>query len=250
MKCSVCGSENLEGSAYCEDCGARLPVGVGAAAGGESGGYTPAPTPVAAPTPPPPPPLPTPAVEPPAPAVEPAASFPTAEEPAVAGGGTVACAACGAENPAYEAYCEDCGASLTAARAGGGLAAPPLPTPPPVVDVAPPPVAPPVAARHRLVLADGAQEFPMNKDEITLGRRSPADGIFPDVDLTDVDVESYISRRHGRIVNQDGRFLYEDIGSSNGSFVNGTKLQPNVQAELHDGDRLRLGKTEMIYRAS
>lgn len=232
MKCSVCGSENLEGSAYCEDCGARLPVGAAAVATQEAPA---APSMPVAPPPPPPVPAPEPVAAVPAPP-------PAAEEPSVSG--TVTCSACGAENPSYEAYCEDCGASLTAARAGAGLAAP-VPVP-----VAAPPAPPsPVAARPRLALVDSGTEFPVDKDEIALGRRSPADGIFPDVDLTDVDVESYISRRHGRIVRQDGRFLYEDIGSSNGSFLNGTRLQSGVQAELHEGDRLRLGKTEMVFRA-
>lgn len=225
MKCSVCGSENLEGSAYCEDCGARLQAGVAAPTQ-----EAPA---VAAPPPPPPVmPEPAPAVVAPAPVVE----------AAPAPGGTVRCSACGADNPSYEAYCEDCGASLTAARADLSV---PAAAPAPVA-IAPPA---PVAARPRLVLADGAQEFPVDKDEVALGRRSPADGIFPGVDLTEADTESYVSRRHGRLVRQDQRFLYEDVGSSNGSFVNGTKLQPGVQVEIHEGDRLRLGKTEMVFRA-
>ena len=46
MKCSVCGSDNLDGSAYCEDCGARLPVG-----GAAPAASNPPPAP-ASPTPP------------------------------------------------------------------------------------------------------------------------------------------------------------------------------------------------------
>jgi pSer/pThr/pTyr-binding forkhead associated (FHA) protein len=89
----------------------------------------------------------------------------------------------------------------------------------------------------------------VDRELVALGRRSPADSIFPEVDLTEVDTESYVSRRHGRILRQEGRFMYEDVGSSNGSFLNDTRLLPGMPAEIHDGDRLRLGKTEMVFRA-
>jgi pSer/pThr/pTyr-binding forkhead associated (FHA) protein len=108
--------------------------------------------------------------------------------------------------------------------------------------------APPGVVRPRLVVADTGSEVLLEKDEVLIGRRSPVDGIFPEVDLTDVDTESYVSRRHGRIVRQDSQFFYEDLGSSNGSFHNGTRLQRGVQASLQDGDRLRLGKTELVFR--
>jgi len=174
----------------------------------------------------------------PLPQAAPPAPIPTVE----AVSGTVRCAACGAENPSYEAYCEDCGASLTAARAE---AAPPLPVVP--VPVAAETPAPTISARPRLSLVDGGGEFPLDRDVVALGRRSPADSIFPEVDLTEADTESYVSRRHGRIVRQEGRLLYEDVGSSNGSFLNGNRLTSGVQAEIREGDRLRLGKTEMVF---
>ncbi len=230
MKCSVCSSENLEGSAYCEDCGARLP-GTSAAPTQEAPAVR-----VAAPAPIPP--L----------AAEPAPVVSTPAPPAVVEvaplGGTVRCSACGAENPSYEAYCEDCGASLTAARAEAAV--PPAAAAPAVaVEL----VSPPVVARPRLVLTVSGVEYPVDRDLVALGRRSPADSIFPEVDLTEVDTESYVSRRHGRILRQEGRFMYEDVGSSNGSFLNDTRLLPGMPAEIHDGDRLRLGKTEMVFRA-
>jgi pSer/pThr/pTyr-binding forkhead associated (FHA) protein len=152
------------------------------------------------------------------------------------------CASCGAENPSYEAYCEDCGASLSGTSGA------------PVVSVSsesePVAVAAPAVARIRLSLADGSREFPVSKDTIEIGRRSPVDGIYPDVDLTDVDTESFISRRHGRVLKGESGVLYEDLGSSNGSFLNDSRLQAGVQTALKDGDRLRLGKTEMVFRAS
>jgi len=234
MKCSVCGSENLEGSAYCEDCGARLPQGMPAVTQ-----EAPA-VPLAAPQPAPAS-LPAPAPEP-LPAPVPPAAVPAPVPSAEGVSGTVRCVACGAENPSYEAYCEDCGASLTASRAEAALPVPAVPSP--VATEAPGPAP---SARPRLSLVDGGGEFPLDRDVLALGRRSPADSIFPEIDLTEADTESYISRRHGRIVRQEGRLLYEDVGSSNGSFLNGNRLVAGVQAEIREGDRLRLGKTEMVF---
>ena len=250
MRCSVCGADNLEGSVYCEDCGARLP-GVAAAAPvtQEASGVAPAvphptaPPPAAAPPveayTPPPPPVPAPPVE----------AAPPAAAPA---GANITCGACGAVNPPGVAFCEDCGASLsdTPPASVSGEFTPPVSydAPAPVASVVapPPPVVAPVA-NARLVHTTG-KEFPLNKDVILMGRRSPVDGIFPEVDLTDVDTESYISRKHGRITRGADGFVFEDLGSSNGSFYNGTRVQAHVQQVLREGDSLRLGKTELLVR--
>ena len=245
MKCNVCGSDNVEGSIFCEDCGSKLatPAPVIAAtvapapapAASPAAPFTPAPaaspaapfTPaaaVAAPVPAPPAPAPT-----PAPAAAPAAAA------------SVLCPACGASNTAGSNFCEDCGASLKAAAAPAPLAtASATPIPAPVASAAP-------AGPARLIMPNQV-ELPLTKEESLLGRNSPADNIYPEVDLTDLDPESYVSRRHGRILRQGGKYLYEDIGSSNGSFINGTRLQSHIQTELHDGDTLRLGRTEMTFR--
>lgn len=253
MRCNVCGADNLEGAVYCEDCGARLPV---AAAPVTQEASTIAPAVAPSPVAPPPPPVPafSPApVASPAPNPEPPPVAAPAPDPVVSSGPSVlVCPACGAHNPPGVAFCEDCGASLseTPPTSAAAAVAPPVvydtPVPSAAVIGSPTPPAPAVV-RSRLVLTSG-HEFPMEKDSILLGRRSPVDGIFPEVDLTDHDTDSYISRRHGRITRQDSRWVYEDLGSSNGSWVNGTKLQPHIQQPLQEGDSLKLGKTEMVVR--
>lgn len=246
--CTVCGAENMEGSIYCEDCGARLPVASGSAA--------PSPAPISAPATPAPAPAPAPAPEP-----EPVvAAEPTQEAiPAVpASGGDNVCGTCGATNAPGESYCEDCGAALE----GGSSAPSPIPaatiaeTPPPI---AAPPVAPATpqaavaavaAGKPRLMANDSGQTFILSKDENLVGRRSPVDGIFPEVDLTEADKDSYISRRHGKIIMGEQGAVYEDLGSSNGSFHNGNRLQQGVQARLSEGDSLRLGRTELTFHSN
>ena len=243
MICTVCGAENMEGSIYCEDCGARLPVSGGAAA--------PAATPIA------PPPVaaapPAAAAAPPPPVAPPPQAAEVTQEamPAVASG-TITCGTCGAENGAGEKYCEDCGADL----GDSGSAIPPMPvtsiseTPPPITEAPSTPaeaVASVAAGKPRLEAVETGQTFILSKDENDVGRRSPVDGIFPEVDLTEADTDSYISRRHGKIIMGEQGPVYEDLGSSNGSFHNGTKLSKGVQALLKPGDKLRLGKTDMVY---
>ena len=48
----------------------------------------------------------------------------------------------------------------------------------------------------------------------------------------------YVSRQHGRLEQSAGGWIYQDLGSSNGTFVNGERVQ---QAVLRDGDVLRIG---------
>jgi hypothetical protein len=207
MNCPDCGAENLEGAAYCEDCGSKLAPGAAPAAGS------------AAPAPQ-------------APPEEAVAHVMTAS-------GMIKCGACGAENPATEAYCEDCGAGL------GGAPATPVGEP-----VAPVAATPPAANCAKLILVTGGKEFPLNKDVMTIGRRSPADGVYPDVDLTDHDPESYVSRRHAQVIHQGGQFIFEDVGSANGSFVNNVRATKGNQSVLKDNDQVRLGKTEMLFKAA
>lgn len=243
MRCNVCGADNLEGAAYCEDCGARLPVASGAVTQeAPAPTFTPPPAAVPsapAPVPTGPPPValtPTPTYEPPSPAA-----------PASGNSGSVTCPACGAQNLPGVAFCEDCGASLSDAPTSSAAIDPPTVYDAP--SAAPAYSAPATQSRSRLVLSAG-KEFPLDKDTILLGRRSPVDGIFPEVDLTDYDTDSYISRRHGRITRQDGGWVYEDLGSSNGSWVAGQKLQAHVQTPLSEGVSLKLGKTDMTVRLS
>ena len=245
MKCPTCGSDNLEGSAYCEDCGSRLAMTPAAPVMAAPAPVVAAPAPVGIPSEEMP-------AAPSQPVVDAVPSYaaPSVEMPAEAiNESGIVCAACGAVNGAGSMFCEDCGASLAAAPAPVEVPMAPIPAPVAAPVAAPAPVqVAGLVSRPRLVVAGGQVEFPLDRDSMLLGRNSPADNIFPEIDLTNVDTESYISRRHGRITRQDGAFLYEDIGSSNGSFVNGNKLMPKTVIELHDGDTLRLGRTEMCFR--
>ena len=54
-----------------------------------------------------------------------------------------------------------------------------------------------------------------------------------------------ISRQHLRITLRDNRVYVTDLDSRNGTFLNGMRLQPNVEREWLPGDRLRLSETTL-----
>jgi len=56
-----------------------------------------------------------------------------------------------------------------------------------------------------------------------------------------------VSRRHARILVADGRATIEDLGSKNGTYVKGARIDSSVS--LADGDELRIGPETMVFRA-
>jgi hypothetical protein len=93
-------------------------------------------------------------------------------------------------------------------------------------------------------------EFTLSADESYIGRWDADNGIFPDVDLDAHDPEAKVSRRHARIKRdtESGRFMIEDLGSTNGTFVNrGRRLIPGNPNILNDGDEIIVGKTFLRF---
>ena len=104
---------------------------------------------------------------------------------------------------------------------------------------------------ERLIHDETGIELHLARGEETLiGRRDPVTGINPDIDLTPVDSQRSISRKHAKILRQDGKFFVrEEIGSMNGTFVRGERVQTGVPVEFADGDELRFGLVKTIFHA-
>lgn len=88
------------------------------------------------------------------------------------------------------------------------------------------------------------------KNKIIIGRRDPLSITQPDIDLsTFAGYRQGVSRQHAQIYrNADGYLEIVDLGSSNGTFINDKALAPNVACLLHNGDKITLGKIDMIVR--
>lgn len=82
--------------------------------------------------------------------------------------------------------------------------------------------------------------------EVRIGRTDPKRNIYPDLDLTaDGGLDAGVSRMHAALQFQDGEVVIVDLGSSNGTRVNGVELLPNRPQPLHDGDELELGALQI-----
>ncbi len=103
------------------------------------------------------------------------------------------------------------------------------------------------ATRHRLVdVATGTAFFFSNGDETLIGRADPVTGILPDVDLTPVDNNRSVSRRHAKIIRSgDDYHVLEEVGTVNGTYVNDQRIPTGVPVTLHNGDLLKIGLISM-----
>jgi hypothetical protein len=89
---------------------------------------------------------------------------------------------------------------------------------------------------HPVLEVEG-QRYSVNADSIVLGRSSEADIVVDDTG---------VSRRHLEIRRSQGRVYAVDLGSTNGSYVNGERV--NGSAELLDGSTITMGRTRIVFR--
>lgn len=165
----------------------------------------------------------------------------------------IVCSNCSHTNMAGAIFCSECGAQLSAAdslttqnistaqvrEAIGKKSV-----------LSPSPTTPPVMINSNWVtlhLLDTGQVLPLSeRNEFTLGRISEGQPIMPDVDLSPYQAyASGVSRLHAVIKREAGRILLMDLGSSNGTYVNGKRLNPNAEHRLNNGDVVALGKLKI-----
>ena len=186
------------------------------------------------------------------------------------------CPKCGKQNNETARFCEECGNKISGEEldihATREPSSRPVSSPgfraSSVTSVGIPPIVEPNGAKeevpasatpslpsgvHSLLIIErgGGQstEFPLSNEESQIGRWDADNGIFPDVDLDAFDADAKVSRRHARVISRNGSFMVEDLGSTNGTFVNrGRRLLPGAPQVLSDGDEIIVGKTFLRFK--
>jgi len=186
----------------------------------------------------------------------------------------IRCQSCGTENLDRSQFCEECGARLTAPKNNGprvpSFAPPAVSNPgfrvsnitsvgiPPLVEAVEGSSEEPFEAsgkkqgsHSRLTIDRGDSvnmEFALSSEESYIGRWDADNGIFPDVDLDAHDPDAKVSRRHARIIYRNSVYMIEDLGSTNGTFINrGRRLLPGSPQVLTEGDEIIVGKTFLRF---
>ena len=88
-----------------------------------------------------------------------------------------------------------------------------------------------------LTVQQTGQTFPLDQELLTIGRKSENNIILAE-DLK-------VSRHHATISWQADQLVIEDVGSANGTFLNGQRLTPYLPHPLQKGDKLQVGKLHM-----
>ncbi len=195
------------------------------------------------------------------------AQSPTPPEAVIGTSTGQTCPDCGTPRHPGARFCEICRYNYDTGTAGGVAAVTSVAPVPAAAPAAPAPVvaavqpASPVAesvtaARWEAVISvdaslyvdpdpavpcptsDPDRVFPLDLAESLIGRRSDRLDIHPEIPLTDPG----ISHRHAKLYRQtDGSLLILDVGSTNGTQVNGTELTPGVKKALQSGDEITIG---------
>ena len=118
--------------------------------------------------------------------------------------------------------------------------------------------SPPITGIHRtagskldtwgtLHLLETGQMLPLSdRNEFTLGRISDGQPIMPDIDLSPYHAYANgVSRLHGVVKRVKDKIILMDLGSSNGTYLNGKRIPPNVEQTLRHGDEVMFGKLKI-----
>lgn len=93
---------------------------------------------------------------------------------------------------------------------------------------------------RRLYTLDGRIVMQLTQETCTVGKKKD------EVDLVLDDFS--VSRIHARISKEEENTYLEDLNSTNGTYKNGIRLQPYEKKKLEQGDEIKIGKVELVYR--
>ncbi len=164
----------------------------------------------------------------------------------------VRCPNCGHEELPGALFCGECGAKLNSRSVSDadstqlvqlGQLQEQSEAPAQKTKTEPSPPAVTNGAKVVIRIVDSGQQIPLaEKDEFTLGRVSEGQPLIPEIDLSPHNAyEQGVSRLHAVIGVHDEHVTITDLGSANGTWVNGVRVIPHTAQELQNGDLVTLG---------
>nr|WP_245894436.1 FHA domain-containing protein [Chamaesiphon polymorphus] len=87
-------------------------------------------------------------------------------------------------------------------------------------------------------------QIPPQLEVVHLGK--PNDLVAPDIDVSSFPCAEVVSRVHANIRVEEDRYYIEDVGSANGTYINHNVLAKGNRHALRAGDRIGLGKGDLV----
>lgn len=87
-------------------------------------------------------------------------------------------------------------------------------------------------------------KIPANLSVVNIGKQN--DSIPPNIDVSSLINAEVVSRIHAKIWVQGDAYFIENVGSANGTFLNNTKLETRTRYHLSSGDKIDLGKGNLV----
>ena len=166
----------------------------------------------------------------------------------------IVCPNCHHEEIAGALFCSECGAQLVISDQRATQSINRSPTDVLFTNGLPPMEIPPAKPGEDTIISlhlvgSGQVLHLAGRTEFTLGRVAEGQPILPDVDLSVYDAYSQgVSRLHAALKFVNQRVVITDLGSANGTRVNGKRLAPFAPHPLKPGDTLEVGEVRLQVR--
>jgi pSer/pThr/pTyr-binding forkhead associated (FHA) protein len=95
----------------------------------------------------------------------------------------------------------------------------------------------------------GTWQLKLERLPFRIGRRDPRRNHFPELDLAEHD-KGIASRNHASIQLEGDLYTLIDLGSTNGTMLNGTRVPAHTPQQLRKGDAIRIGEVEMVFQGT
>jgi len=101
----------------------------------------------------------------------------------------------------------------------------------------------PIPQTGAFLKTESGSTFPLTSKITLIGRTDAKSGIFVEIDLGGMVADyKIISRRHAQIEQEGDRFYLVDLGSVNGTKLNGQRIPPKERKPVWDGDVIEFGR--------